>query len=540
MKQMQEIKKSANSAIPPPPYRKARFLATHKRQIILALSIIVFIVALFLRLGFAYQKSGFHIDESASISISTGNWATAVKDGTYFGKELKERIYFNDNSIGDLLHDLKELWKNNYGDGTAHPNLYYLLLRAWNFDVKSGNFDWLKSRGIGLNIVFFTLGFYATFILISKIFLRQSLLVPLFLAMIFWNSASVSNTIFVRPYALQEMLLLVFALNCFVFYQLGFANTKEAFVRYKLFFAWFIFATALLCLSHYFSLFFIAFAFIFLVLISQKNIVPLIIVLLGSIVIAQIFYIGYFDFLNGYHAKDGAVKLLFIGFWDNLTDSVSAGAEILSAHFCNVYGFAILCVAFGIALYYRIFTRNAMETNIFLLGFFSVACVWFALVLFVAPFKVLRYVMPIFPFLYFGVIFVLNGIKKPLLQGILGVGFVASLFINYTVEYLYKEPFIFTQNKNLPVLLHFPCFHHEGYFTFAFDDVQIYIAESDLARLQEKMREFDAFYLLSEAIFKPPLGYKQSSFQTYINTDVNIIENRERGYFHLFEKDMGK
>lgn len=539
MKQMQEIKKSANSAIPPP-YRKARFLATHKRQIILALSIIVFIVALFLRLGFAYQKSGFHIDESASISISTGHWVTAIKDGTYFGKELKERLYFNDNSLRDLAHDLGELWKNNYGDGAAHPNLYYILLRVWNFDVKSGNFDWLKSRGIGLNLVFFALGFYATFILISKIFSRQSLLVPLFLAMIFWNSASVSNTIFVRPYALQEMLFLVFALNCFVFYRLGFANTKEAFTCYKLFFAWFIFATALLCLSHYFSLFFIAFAFIFLVLISQKNIVPLIIVLLGSIVIAQIFYIGYFDFLNGYHAKDGAVKLLFIGFWDNLTDSVSAGAEILSAHFCNVYGFAILCVAFGIALYYRIFTRNAMETNIFLLGFFSVACVWFALVLFVAPFKVLRYVMPIFPFLYFGVIFVLNGIKKPLLQGILGVGFVASLFINYTVEYLYKEPFIFTQNKNLPVLLHFPRFHHEGYFTFAFDDVQIYIAESDLARLQEKMREFDVFYLLSEAIFKPPLGYKQSSFQTYINTDVKISEHRERGHFHLFEKDMGK
>ena len=223
-----------------------------------------------MRLGFAYQKSGFHIDESASISISTGHWVTAVKDGTYFGKELKERLYFNDNSLRDLAHDLGELWKNNYGDGAAHPNLYYILLRVWNFDVKSGNFDWLKSRGIGLNLVFFALGFYATFILISKIFLRQSLLVPLFLAIAFWNSASVSNTIFVRPYALQEMLLLVFALNCFVFYRLGFANTKEAFTCYKLFFAWFIFATALLCLSHYFSLFFIAFAFIFLVLISQK------------------------------------------------------------------------------------------------------------------------------------------------------------------------------------------------------------------------------------------------------------------------------
>ncbi|MGX2983421.1 hypothetical protein [Helicobacter sp. 23-1045] len=196
----------------------------YKRQIIIALSVIVFTIVLFLRVGFAYQKSGFHIDESASIAISTGSGILQFENGEYFAKELKERMYFDDNSINDLWHDLKELWKNNYGDGAAHPNLYYTLLRAWSFDVKSGDFGWLKARGIGLNLVFFTLGFCASFILMTKIFSRTNFFVPLFLAFAFLNSASVSNTIFIRPYALQEMLLMVFVLNCFVFYNLDSAN----------------------------------------------------------------------------------------------------------------------------------------------------------------------------------------------------------------------------------------------------------------------------------------------------------------------------
>lgn len=254
----------------------------------------------------------------------------------------------------DLAYDLKELWKNNYGDGAAHPNLYYTLLRLWSFDIKSGDFAWLKSRGIGLNLIFFTFSFYATFILMTKIFSRENIIVPLFLAIAFWNSASVSNTIFVRPYALQEMLLLIFALNCFVFYKLNLGNTKctlkERFVRHKFFFAWFIFATALLCLSHYFSLFFIAFTFLLLAFISRKNIFPLSVVLISSFVLTQIFYRDYFLFFGGYRAKESTDKLLLDNFWQNLEQSFGSGMRILNMYFCNIYGFIVFCAVCAIVL----------------------------------------------------------------------------------------------------------------------------------------------------------------------------------------------
>ncbi|MGX2971850.1 hypothetical protein [Helicobacter sp. T3_23-1059] len=339
-----------------------------------------------MRIGFAYQKSGFHVDESWSISIATNgiSMPSKIKEGTYFGKELKERIYFDDNSISDLTHDLKELWKNNYGDGASHTNLYYILLRAWSFDVKSGDFAWLKARGIGLNLVFFALGFYASFILITKIFSRENLFVPLFLAFAFVNSASVTNTIFMRPYALQEMLLMVFVLNCFVFYRLDFRSAKEAFSKHKLFFIWFIFATALLCLSHYFSLFFIAFAFIFLAFISRKNIFPLSIVVLGSFAIAQILYKGYFsEVLGGYRANESTEKLLLNNFWQNLNNSFKAGADILQTHFCNAYGFVIVCVACGIALFlakkYIRFKKIFIALSAFMIFAYIVAFILIAL-----------------------------------------------------------------------------------------------------------------------------------------------------------------
>lgn len=622
-----------------------------------------------------------------------------------------------------MWHDLKELWKNNYGDGASHPNLYYTLLRAWSFDIKSGDFAWIKARGIGLNLVFFAFGFCAVFILMTKILSRHSFLVPLFLAIVFWNSASVTNTIFMRSYALQEMLLLIFALNCFVFYKLRFTSAKDAFKTHKFFFVWFIFATALLCLSHYFSLFFIAFAFMFLAILSRKNIVPLSVVVVGSFIITQILYVGYFSsLLGGGHAKESTEKLLLGNFWQNLNQTFSAGADIITTHFCNIYGFAIILVACGIALftkqikfkmpqmpyfalcqnlkalfaylkpiakntlksYKKVFIAfsalaifsyivafvlialakdniqsaniyldsitysddksptytakiaykhiifharsktasnliieniawdNALDSSvptikqiknryidfsttqdlnldstakpqlgelsyrvdftpllkvilryyiallvlgfiialyiqyvkiawseefecdskcestdsahesaqisksnvIFLLGFFIIGVVWFCFIFFIAPYKVLRYVMPIFPFLYFGVLILLILIKKPLLQGILGIAFVASLFANYNVQYLYKEPFIFAQNPQIPVLVHLPTFSWQsGAFLFAFNDTQKYIADSNIERLKDKMRQFERFYLIREKPFDTPLGYKQIALQ---------------------------
>ena len=134
--------------------------------------------------------------------------------------------------------------------------------------------------------------------------------------------------------------------------------------------------------------------------------------------------------------------------------------------------------------------------------------------------------MPVFAFLYFGVILVLNALKTPILRGVFGVCFVASLFINYNVKYLYKEPFIFAQNPHIPVIVHLPTLSwQQGAFVFAFNDTQRYIVEPDFTRLQDKMRDLETFYFIGEKPFDTPLGYKQSAMQ-----------KDWYGYFYLFEK----
>ena len=103
---------------------------------------------------------------------------------------------------------------------------------------------------------------------------------------------------------------------------------------------------------------------------------------------------------------------------------------------------------------------------------------------------------------------------------------MASLFINYNVKYLYKEPFIFAQNPHIPVIVHLPTLSwQQGAFVFAFNDTQRYIVEPDFAKLQKKMRGLEAFYFIGEKPFDTPLGYKQSAMQ-----------KDWYGYFYLFEK----
>lgn len=80
-------------------------------------------------------------------------WGKTLPNGEFFGKELKEMVYWNNPTISDALEDIRGLWKNNHGD-LDHPDLYYILLRLWNIGVNTGDYEWIKQRGLGLNLIF--------------------------------------------------------------------------------------------------------------------------------------------------------------------------------------------------------------------------------------------------------------------------------------------------------------------------------------------------------------------------------------------------
>ncbi|WP_394980357.1 hypothetical protein [uncultured Helicobacter sp.] len=90
---------------------------------LVALCFFVFVLALGLRWYHIHHKNGFHVDETLSVSISNVSgyvWGKTLPNGEFFGKELKEMVYWNNPTLSDAWQDIQKLWQNNNWD-LAHP-----------------------------------------------------------------------------------------------------------------------------------------------------------------------------------------------------------------------------------------------------------------------------------------------------------------------------------------------------------------------------------------------------------------------------------
>ncbi|WP_156471892.1 hypothetical protein [Helicobacter himalayensis] len=457
---------------------------------------IVFIFALFLRLYFAYKKDTFHIDESLSVAISANSgymWGKPLPNGEFFGKELKGIAYWHDRSFADAISDIKGLWKNNQWD-LDHPNLYYILYRLWHIGVQTGDFEWIKQRGIGLNLVFFAYGFIFAFFLARRLF-GFNFLIPLFLALAFFNSASVSNTIFIREYALQEALALLFVLNLLLFFQ----NPRRGFW----FLVYFAFCTALFLLSGYFTLFFVLPCVIVLLCVHFRNGLKIIFATALSFGFCKIFYQSYFLGLDqGGRSKQALDKLQLQVFFENLQKSFDALIDILHTHLINIFILVLLIFLCSLLLCkYKTLKKYLNRNLAFTLGVFIFSILWICGILYLAPYKTLRYIMPIFPFLFLGICvgILLLSYRIPKISVLLSLCFVGSLFYHYKLDTLKKSlpDSIFSQVKT-PVVIHLPNWNWQwAYFLYQLNDLQLYTIESDKNKLKTAIADKSRFYFIS-------------------------------------------
>ncbi|WP_334090970.1 hypothetical protein, partial [Helicobacter typhlonius] len=195
-------------------------------KIIAFLAFFVFCVAFGLRLYFLEFKQVAHMDEILSIVLSEYNeygWGKNFEPHKiYTAKQLQHMTLWNDSSLSGALSDVKKLYVNNRDD--PHTNLYYSLLRLWHIGFIHTDLKQTFYRGISLNFVFFTCSFVLAFMLYVRLFGFNYFLLY-FLALAFLNPASINNTLFMRPYALQEMS---FLLLCYVFVRIlqSFKNTS--------------------------------------------------------------------------------------------------------------------------------------------------------------------------------------------------------------------------------------------------------------------------------------------------------------------------
>ena len=470
----------------------------HSKKLLLILCFAVFIFALFLRIYFAYKKDTFHVDESLSVAISTNSgymWGKPLPNGEFFGKDLKVMAYWHNGSFADMISDIKGLWKNNHWD-LDHPNLYYILYRLWHFGVQTGDFEWIKQRGIGLNLLFFTCSFIFAFFLSRRLF-GFTFLVPLFLALAFLNSASISNTIFLREYALQEALALLFILNLLSFFQ----NPKRGFWSL----ASFAFCTALFLLSGYFTLFFVVPCMIVLLCVHFRDSLKILFVTALSFGLCKILCQSYFlglDQARGGRSKEALDKLQAQAFFDNLQKTLDGLINILHTHLINISMLVFLLLFCFLLLWKRKTLKKHLNRKlIFALGIFVFSILWICGVLYLAPYKTLRYIMPLFPLLFLGICvgILLLSYKVPKTSALLSLCFIASLFCHYKLDVVTKSipNSIFTQTK-MPVVIYLPNWNWQwARFLYQFNDLQLYTIESDKNKLKMATANKSKFYLIS-------------------------------------------
>ncbi|MDR2576176.1 MAG: hypothetical protein LBC52_07020 [Treponema sp.] len=527
---------------------------TKSRQAIILIT--VYALALGIRVYWLSQKEALHVDEGLTVAIACYNnffiSANYEQGRQYTGKELKEASLVSSSSLKDALADLGSLWKNNRDP--PHTNLYYTFLRLSLVGIKTGDVGFIIFRGGVLNLLFFTVSFIFFFLLMRLLFAENELLQFSAVFCAFLSTAAISNTLFIRPYQIQEMLFIIF---CYYFVlSLGW---KKYFIHEKKIHVGVLkpvlimsLITGLTLMTGYYAVIFIGLFGLYAIYQQCKNKtfaeIPFYFVILGlGLLIAQILYPKY---LSGFFSYRGTetIRTLSRDITGNIKSSVITAGSFLHKHFFSypVITVCVFCFAFMVVLLvrgqklsgliqkFRDEKMSAAQKNAWYIFAASVVYLFFVMIL--APYKVLRYCMPVFPFFIILPAMLINSIgtrSKKIAAMILLCGcfaFNAAREIN--IENLFRDKqnqYVFTENKDTPVYVInagwslfkyanlIPYVHDEQvyYFVDWFNYLGDYLrkkGDAELIPLPET-ENYDDIYLLIE--YFPPSPQQDGSIQLY-------------------------
>lgn len=367
--------------------------------------LLIFILALGFRIYYLNLKveggvTVDGVDESLSITLSEYNeygwWKPFESNRIFDANEVKSAVLWNDPSIKGALKDIYRLWKDNRDP--SHTNLYYSLLRLWHIGFANTDLDKIFYRGVSLNFLFFIFGFYFAYRIAQRLF-QYEWMIFLFLCIAFFNPASINNTLFIRPYALQEMLFLAFCLSLiFIINKL-----KSDYVRYNnwRFYIPFGFLTALLMSSAYFATIFVAIIIFcasiweFSFLKKDKNFklfFPL--SFIAALVFCKILYPKYFQAFHSGRGEEVGKKLDLMYLKESLINNTETWFNILVTNFSWS---VLLIVLVGLCLNLVYHKKVICKKDILIVFLGIIALTWTFVIIYLAPYKILRYIMAIFP-----------------------------------------------------------------------------------------------------------------------------------------------
>ena len=522
----------------------------HRAVVLIA----VYALALGVRVYWLSQKEGLHVDEGLTVALAcyndflvTSNYEYGKK---YTGKELKEASFVSSASLKDALADARSLWKDNRDP--PHTNLYYTFLRLSLVGIKTGDVAPIVFRGGVLNLLFFSVSFIFFFLLMRLLFAGNELLQYAATFCAFLSTAAISNTLFIRPYQIQETLFIVF---CYYFaLSLGW---KKYIIHEKKFFAGVIkpvllmsLITGLTLMTGYYALIFIGLFGLYAIYLQCKNKtfaeIPFYFVVLGlGIVIAWILYPKYFSGFLSYRGTE-TIKTLSRDITGNIKSSLAVMGTFLHKHFFTypVIALCFLCLAYllfplirGIKTTGKI-TQDGAAVKKTAVYIFDASLLYLFVVMILAPYKVLRYCMPVFPFFVILPVMLIGPIRARSKK----IAFVATLLLcgsfafnaarETNIENLFRNKqsrYVFTENKNTPVYVinaSWSLFKYANLIPYVNDEQSYYFVDwfnylGDYLRKKgdeepiplPDLENHDGIYLLIE--YFPPFPQQDDSKQLY-------------------------
>jgi len=446
--------------------RRKKMKKLHQALILAA----IYVLALGIRVYWLSQKEGFHVDEGLSVAMACYNDFMVTENyqygEEYKGKELKEASLVNDPSLRDALSDVIRLRKDNRDP--PHTNLYYTFLRLSLIGLKTGDIGQILFRGGILNLLFFTASFVLFFLLMRLLFPGSELLQYAATLCAFLSTATLSNTLFLRPYQLQETLFILFC-YCFVLslgWRKSIIHERKLSVGVKPLVLMSLLAGVTL-LSGYYAILFIGLFGLYAVYLLCKNkrfieIPFYFAVLCLGVLIAQILYPNYISGFFSYRGR-GTIRTLSGDTLENIRSSITVAGTLLQKHFFTwpVISVLVLCLACLVVLILRSKKTNAATPVQKMAWFvFAASVLYLFAVLILAPYKILRYGMPVFPFLIILPAMLINSIgtrsqkMASLAVLLLGICFTLNAIKESKIENLYRgkpDEYVFTQDKNTPV-----------------------------------------------------------------------------------------
>jgi hypothetical protein len=358
------------------------------------LCFIVFAFLFLFRIDFIYQKEGLHLDEVLSIIISSYSdygWREHFDENTiYTGKQIKELSFGKSTSVPDALADVKKLYKDNRD--RPHTNLFYSCFRLWFAKMAKTDLKAVMEHGCKLNLVFFFFSFLFMYKLLRRLF-NPGIIIPFSLFISFANTGSISNTLFMRPYQLQEMLMILFTYE-FVRCHEAIENRTYLMNVKSLFKLTLIMGLTLL--SGYFATIYVLMllgilAFYCWKTDQRENLKFVGVSFLLSISLARLLFAGFFYGYTCGRAGEAYKQFSYDRFLANICVSSSGFYNILHSYLFNA---SILYLIFFISIICLV--RYSLWKEKALLIF--LACiVWSFGNILLAPFKDLRYIMSCFP-----------------------------------------------------------------------------------------------------------------------------------------------